>query len=319
MKNILGNNLRKYRYNNNLTLKEVADYIGVSHTTVKNYEDGVAVPPYEKLQALAKLYDTTVFEFNKEFIIEKIDFEPLFNDGKFLVREEKKLREVITEEINEYIKVLHMNNMGSFNNFNKIIVGIKENIENIVNDIRHRLNISDDIPLYNLISLLEKDNIHVITIEKTENFTSFSTLVNTIAFIVVSEDENGAVFRYNLAKGLGKLMIVLREDNEELYDEFAKSFLLPRESLIEDLGIKRNLITIDELIILKNRYNVSKKLILDRLLDLEIITNYRYKELNSAIKKSEDTSIIKSEENVKYNLLKSKLYNEGLVTNVIEM
>lgn len=60
---MLSNNLRKLRKGCGLTLEEVAEKIGTSKQTIHRYENGVIanVPP-EKVEALARVFDTTPAE-----------------------------------------------------------------------------------------------------------------------------------------------------------------------------------------------------------------------------------------------------------------
>ena len=56
----LKENIKKERLKNDLTLENVAKYLGVSKQTVQKYESGVVANiPSDKIEAMAKLFHTT--------------------------------------------------------------------------------------------------------------------------------------------------------------------------------------------------------------------------------------------------------------------
>jgi transcriptional regulator with XRE-family HTH domain len=55
----VGARLREARLQRNLTVREVAERIGVKHAVIGKYENGAITPSLERLQALAHLYGLT--------------------------------------------------------------------------------------------------------------------------------------------------------------------------------------------------------------------------------------------------------------------
>ena|SRR6266540_4657453 len=55
----VGVRLREARLQAGLTVREVADRIGLKHSIVVKYENGAIVPSIARLQALARLYELT--------------------------------------------------------------------------------------------------------------------------------------------------------------------------------------------------------------------------------------------------------------------
>lgn len=89
--NNFGNILKELRLANNLTQKEIGDYLGVSRATVGGYETKGKQPDYETLIALSKYFKVT------------IDYL-LGNDNKFDMLKgnngltiEKKLEDLVKE------------------------------------------------------------------------------------------------------------------------------------------------------------------------------------------------------------------------------
>ena len=61
--NVLKNNLRAYRIKNGYSQADVADQIGVSVSTFKNWERKPNKITFEKMAKLAKLYNVSVKDF----------------------------------------------------------------------------------------------------------------------------------------------------------------------------------------------------------------------------------------------------------------
>lgn len=54
--------LKQKRLANNLTLREVADYLNLTEQAVNHYEKGRRKPNFKILKALSKLYNCTIDE-----------------------------------------------------------------------------------------------------------------------------------------------------------------------------------------------------------------------------------------------------------------
>jgi transcriptional regulator with XRE-family HTH domain len=55
----VGGRLREARLQSGLTVREVADRLGLKHAIIVKYENGTVVPSIDRLQALAQLYGLT--------------------------------------------------------------------------------------------------------------------------------------------------------------------------------------------------------------------------------------------------------------------
>jgi len=92
----LANKLRAKRLENNLSLQEVADKLGVSKVTVSRYETlDITNIPSDKIEGMAKLYNTT----------------PAYLMGWEDKKEEKDIFSQLTEE--ELAKLEKFNNMST--------------------------------------------------------------------------------------------------------------------------------------------------------------------------------------------------------------
>ena len=57
-----GENFKNIRKQCGLSQQEVADKLQIKQSSVNDWEDDVSRPDYEKLIALAELYDVTLYE-----------------------------------------------------------------------------------------------------------------------------------------------------------------------------------------------------------------------------------------------------------------
>ena len=57
-----GENFKNIRKQCGLSQQEVADKLQIKQSSVSNWENDVSRPDYEKLIALAELYDVTLYE-----------------------------------------------------------------------------------------------------------------------------------------------------------------------------------------------------------------------------------------------------------------
>lgn len=64
MKLTIGENIRNYRRQQDLTQEEFAECLGVSYQSVSRWENGATYPDIELLPAISKLLGITVDELN---------------------------------------------------------------------------------------------------------------------------------------------------------------------------------------------------------------------------------------------------------------
>lgn len=308
----LGENLKKFRLLNNMSLQDVGKEVNVSHTAIKKYEDGILVPNQDRLVEFANIYNTTVFELMREF--SGITIEDIELNDETTSKTADLIKLLAVSKLNTLLYILEIENNSVFINLSKTVVKKNYNMESIVMDVRYKLNISDSIPIYNFISILENNNIYTIFLDEVKEFTSFGGVFNNVPVLVVNSDNDLYTQRYRMATALADIILdYKRVDNyNEIKHEFAKCILMSKESMISDIGKKRSNISKTEIEILMKRYLVSKKLLLERLLDLEIISEYKYKKL---LTKEESNPNI--ELSTKLMLIEEKLISEKITSKTV--
>ena len=81
---MLGDKIKLYRENKNMTQSEVAEMLGVKSATISKYEAGLLEPNIESLKKLAELYEVSIDELLKEddFDISKINILEVLREQK---------------------------------------------------------------------------------------------------------------------------------------------------------------------------------------------------------------------------------------------
>ncbi len=81
---MLGEKIKLYRENKNMTQGEVAKILGVKAATISKYEAGILEPNIESLKKLSELFEVSIDELLKEdkFDISKINVLDILREQK---------------------------------------------------------------------------------------------------------------------------------------------------------------------------------------------------------------------------------------------
>ena len=158
-----------------------------------------------------------------------------------------------------------------------------EEIEEIAESIRNdwKLGLA---PIHDLIDAFESQGIRVFIVDiDEEHFDGLSTAINDQPIIVISSRWPGDRQRFNLAHELAHYIFINRLssvlDEEQACDRFAGAFLFPRDGVFQAVGKERRAIEWQELLLLKQQFQVSMGSICHRLKDLSVIQEPYYKSL----------------------------------------
>jgi Zn-dependent peptidase ImmA (M78 family) len=140
-------------------------------------------------------------------------------------------------------------------------------------------------PIANVIGMLEDHFVHVIDIDTADGFdgisaVAYDTTQQVIAAAAVTRSGvPGERQRLNLVHELGHLVLSVSSDvdEEKAAFRFGAAFLAPAESLYQEVGRRRTSVSLEELLLLKQRFGLSLQALLYRLRDLRIITAYQHK------------------------------------------
>ena len=268
---MLGRNIKKYRLLSGMSLREMADKLGVSHQTIKKYEEGIITPNSERIIQISKLFNVNISDLLNAFIVPKLKFENFRKQSKMSKTKEKGLYMLISDEIAKYLEVLSSS----------------DDIENISNELRNMLWVSDECSLDNLTDKLEDNNFLILEIDYEEKFDGFCEYIDNLAFIILSSkgyERN----RFTLAHELGHLILDFDNDiedkeKERYCDYFASCLLMPSKAMKKEFEFNnicttRN-VSINEIILIAKEYKVSINAVIMRLNTLGIIDDNQKRNL----------------------------------------
>lgn len=280
--------LQRARKAAGLSLRELGERIGLSHASIKKYEDGVAMPSSEVLIRLARALEVrSEYFFRPDRVaLGKIEYRKRSSLPK------KRLEAITHEVIDQIERRIELESLfpkppvQAFSGVEGLPTHVTElgQIEDIADAVRAAWNLGLN-PIPDLIDLFEMRGIRVFVTKKNVEgkFDGLATLVNDMPVVVVDGQWPGDRQRFTLAHELGHLILEGRlagELNEEhACHRFAGAFLFPKTSALEELGQHRRALEIKELALLKEEFGLSMSAILYRARDLEIISQAYREEL----------------------------------------
>ena len=325
MENI-GKNLKRIRLLNNLSLKEAGEKLNMSAPAIMKYENGDIIPNSEKLIEFANAYDVKVLDLLKTYNTPEMTFKSFRKKQKLQGKRLELLKEIIQNNVANYLEAIEMNQTDKALSLKKYSCNSLEDAEEIADKFREHYKLSTNQPISDLINILENIGIVIIQIKnQNKQFTDFdglSEVVNNIPIIVILDDiEDGARQRFTIAHELGHLILDVKNkdlDEEKLCHRFASSLLMPRGAVIKEFGRSRNNISFFELIAFKKEYKVSISATIYRLKDLNIISEYLFKQLNiylsaNGYKKKEPINIT-PEESDQLRKIVRRLEIDGIIS-----
>jgi Zn-dependent peptidase ImmA (M78 family)/transcriptional regulator with XRE-family HTH domain len=158
------------------------------------------------------------------------------------------------------------------------------NAENAALALRTHWDLGID-PIPNLSELLEERGIKILSVglSDIDGLTATVRRKNgePIPVIVIKETEWSERKRFTLAHELGHMVMDVRHgvDHEKVANRFAGAFLMPAEALWREIGKHRTMISLGELLRLKELFGASFQAIVYRCHDLGIINDAAYRRL----------------------------------------
>lgn len=277
--NNLGIRIKQARKAAGLSLRAIADLMGVSHMAIKKYEDGDIYPSSGILLQLAKTLKVRVDFF----------FRPVKTSlGEVKFRKRKNLSNKVEETIkfeatNQIERRFELENL--YPNPPVPMFEVPPDFPQKINQLEEIESIAEKLrahwklglaPVHDLIDAFESQGIRVFIINTDEQrFDGFSAMIDNQPIIVISSKWPGDRQRFNLVHELGHYLLGHRLspkiDEEQACNRFAGAFLFPREAVVQAIGEKRKAIEWQELLLLKEQFQLSMAVICYRLRDLKII------------------------------------------------
>lgn len=285
---MIGARIKRARGAAGMSLRALADNIGVSHASIKKYEDGVVMPSSDVLIKLSKSLDvrTEYFFRPNHAVLENVEYR------KRAALPKKRLNAIthnITDQVERRLELESLFPQPPVKTF-ALVAGLPGQvnhlyeIEGIAEIVRKEWGLGVN-PIPDLVDEFESNGIRVVMVDlhDEKKFDGLAAHINEVPIIVVGSDWPGDRQRFTLAHELGHLLLAGRL-NPEIKEEaacnrFAGAFLFPAESVLKVLGENRTTFELMELNLLKEEYGISMLGIIYRAFDLGIISQLYFKQL----------------------------------------
>lgn len=268
-----------------LSLQSLTDRMEgiVSRQSLHKYETGQMRPDSKVVSALCRALDVRPDFFYKESSISigKLSFRKL---EQCSLKEQARVREKTIDFLERYLELESLLGVSSldFKYKHSINFGGIDELDKEVTKFRKKLGLGTDA-LYNVVELLEDKGVKVMEIEADDAFDGLSSWVdNNIPVIVLNtKGRSKDRLRFTALHELGHLVLDIEDrpekEQERLCHYFASSMLLPKETMISELGEKRSSINFKELGLIKLQYGISIQSQLYRAKELNIISQNTFK------------------------------------------
>ncbi|ACU90928.1 helix-turn-helix domain-containing protein [Desulfomicrobium baculatum] len=285
---MIGERLQRARKAADLSLRNLAEQVGVSHTWINKFEKDQAMPDSKTLLKLGKVLGVRSEYF---FRPEQVTLSQVEYRKKSTLP--KKRLQAITHEILDHIErrmeledLFPQPPVETF----RLPAGLPDRVESysqieeVANHTRREWDLGMN-PIPALIDLLEMKGIRVFCVD-ARNDAKFDGLFAYVAdapIVVVGKYWPGDRQRFTLAHELGHLILANRLsenlDLEKAGNRFAGALLFPDVSVKKYLGAKRSSLESREIQALKYEFGLSMFAIIRRAFDLEIIKESYYSNL----------------------------------------
>ncbi|WP_312226579.1 MULTISPECIES: helix-turn-helix domain-containing protein [Gammaproteobacteria] len=277
---MLGSRIKQGRLAAGISLRELAQSVGLSAMAISKYERDQIKPSSETLLRLTKALGVRTEYFFRQPSIEltEVDFR---KHAKLSVQEEAKALEDVREKLERWLE-LEAVIPASWPKAFALPKGLPSQIHTYeeIDALADRIRVAWQLgtgPIGNLIDKMEEEGIKVILTphDGGKKFDGLVARANGHTVIVVGQDWPGDRQRFTLGHELGHLMLHGRIsadlDEERACHRFASAFLVPKQEALRLLGTSRSWIEPRELYLLKHEWGLSMNGWLYRAQDLGIL------------------------------------------------
>jgi Zn-dependent peptidase ImmA (M78 family) len=278
----IGGRIKIARRAAQLSLRALAEEVGVSAQAISKYERDLHVPNSDMLLRLARALGVKI-----EFFFRTQQFTlspPVYRKRASLPRkQEQAIQAHIQEWLERYLEIesfFPSEEMPRFAHPEGLVwqEGSLEDVERVALELRQEWKLGVD-PIDSLVELLEEHGMKVGLVDAHEKFDACTFWVNGSApVIAVNRDFPGDRQRFSIAHDLGHL--VLGTDDDGFANRFAGALLVPGPVACRELGERRRTLSLSELHLLKHKYGLSMQGWIYRAKDLGIISESAFRYLN---------------------------------------
>ncbi len=274
----LGERIKIARMGSDLSLRALAEKVGVSAMAISKYERDLDVPGSKVLLHLAQALGVKVEFFFRQQEVQLS--EPVYRKRTNLPRtQEKALLARVRNWLERYLETESFFDPAEVAQFSlpRLLdqqVTSLDTVEGKAIALRDEWNLGQD-PIESMVEILEDHGIKVGLVEGHDKFDACTIWANQVMpVIVVKSDRPGDRQRFSLAHELGHLILKpdLGVDGEKAAYRFAGAFLVPETKARFELGEHRDTLNLHELYLLKHKYGLSMQGWIYRAKELNILS-----------------------------------------------
>ncbi len=256
----------------------------VKKTSIAKYERAEMLPDSSVVIALSRALEVLPEYFSREFNVEvqKPEFRKKSSLG---IKELEAIQQRVMTALEAYIELEELSgkDLRFHRHLTDRLIADADDAEAAAETLLKQWNLSTK-GIASVFSVLEDQGIRLIEVSENPRFDGFSTYANgEIPVIVYNKVFPVDRLRLTVLHELGHLLLnftdtVMADEAlvENLCFRFAAAMLLPRSTMIAELGPKRHRVALQEYILLKGRYGMSVHALVRRARDLGIITQSEY-------------------------------------------
>ena len=252
----------------------------VSRQMLHKYEQGTAKPSPSVLIQLAKTLGVPTSHLTQS-APSHVKFVAYRKSSGLKKAQTERLEAQIEIEVQDRVRLQNL--LGQEFHLPQLSpVASVEEAEEAARELREQWRLGVDA-ICSLSTVLEDHGFHVVEVEAPEEFNGLSALVQdgesaTVAAAVITRRQLPCDrWRFTGAHELGHNVLKFTSESRAIDQEaaafrFGAAFLAPRELVENEVGAKRNSVSLAELLELKPRWGMSMGAIAYRLKDLGIIS-----------------------------------------------
>jgi Zn-dependent peptidase ImmA (M78 family)/DNA-binding XRE family transcriptional regulator len=315
-----GQRIKQARKANTMSLRDLAEKVGVSPMAISKYERDLDMPGSGVLLRLAEALDVSVDFFFRPPAAPVL-LQAYRKHAALGVKEQEAVQMRIQEWLERYLEVeSFFSDEGRLVSLPSYSIDSIAQVEEAASGLRELWNLGLD-PIENLTQLLEDQGIKVGLVSGFEHFDACTFKAGEAPVIVSKADLPGDRQRFNLGHELGHLVLNVNDrlDSETVCHRFVGAFLVPAEAARFELGTRRTTLDMNELFLLKHKYGLSMQAWIFRAKDLGIISENEAANLHRYIRangwnRNEPGKPLPSEKPLRMERLVYRLLAEDLIS-----
>ena len=277
---MVGNRLKLIRQANALSLQDLSELLSDSELPVgkgalSHYEMGITTPSREALVVLAKKLGTTEDFFDAPDWSD-IDFMLFTPSGNQTAKSITQMLSFVQIQLEKYLYVESLLDSHKKVEIPKKTKVSKDNlsaVDAVADELRRKYDLGS-APISSVSNTLEQAGWKTIEMENLNGYVSGYERTTKTPFLLYPSLFVVDDFRFDLLTSVGYAYLEGETEKEtrEVVERFARAMLLPAKQVEFEFGKKRDVVSISELTMIKQKYGISKRQVMKRLLELGVIS-----------------------------------------------